>query len=262
MSRSRSAKQVVNLAAPPVIAGAAFLGLWQLFINVQGIKEVLLPSPSGIWHQIDTKFSRIFEAARHTGSNALIGLVLGIVFGLIASFIGSRFRVLSEIITPLATAVGAIPIVVLVAQFYNMFSQTSEISRRLMTAVAVFFAVYVNMVKGLTQVDRNQTELMRSYASSDFDVLRKVRLPSALPFFFTSLKVAAATSVITAFVSEYFGGLQTGLGYSITSAATVSKTSTEFAYVAAACILGLTFYLAAAALEYVAMPWRRGRRSS
>ncbi len=259
MKSSGRVPEIVRSAWPPIAVGVVFLTLWELFIKAQDIREVLLPAPSGIWRQMLNNTTAIRDAMWHTGLNALIGLVAGVALGVVASFVGSRFKIFSEIVTPLATALGAIPIVVLVAQFYNMFSQTSEIARRLMTAVAVFFAVYVNLVKGLRQVTEAQGELMQSYAATDRALLTKVRVPAALPFFFTALKIAAATSVITAFVSEYFGGRQNGLGYAITSAATVSKTTREFAFVAGACVLGLGFYLAAVGLEYVAMPYRRKR---
>jgi NitT/TauT family transport system permease protein len=91
--------------------------------------------------------------------------------------------------------------------------------------------------------------------------MRKVRLPNALPFLFTAIKIAAPLAVTTAFVSEYFGGTQDGLGYKIPAAMTGSKFPLGWAYVGAACALGLVFFAAANILEFVAVPWQR-RRSS
>ena len=96
-------------------------------------------------------------------------------------------------------------------------------------------------------------DLMRSYAASDVTILRKVRVPHAVPYLFTALKIAAPASVITAFVSEYFGGLQNGLGSRIVSNIALSNNAEAWAYVLGACLLGLAFYLTAVALE-------RGRR--
>jgi NitT/TauT family transport system permease protein len=102
---------------------------------------------------------------------------------------------------------------------------------------------------------------MRSYAASDGAVLRRVRLPNALPFFFTGLKLAASLCVIAAVVAEYFGGLQKGLGSRITSAASNSAYGRAWAYVVAACLLGLVFYIAAVVAERLAMPWRARRQN-
>ncbi|MEP6661196.1 MAG: ABC transporter permease [Acidimicrobiales bacterium] len=257
MSRQRR----VLLVVAPLVFGVAFLSAWELFVVVQHVKPFILPKPSAIWHQIVSNRSLIVEAARVSGANALVGLVAGTAIGLVGAFVASRFRPVQELLSPLAVAVNAVPIIVLVSVFNNMFATTSSIPRRLMVTIVVFFVVFVNVTKGLTNTDQTQLELMSSYAASDWTILRKVRLPNALPFFFTALKVASSLSVITAFVAEYFGGRQNGLGYKITSSFTSSKQAQGWAYVAAACALGLVFYLAAATAERVAIPWETKKSS-
>jgi NitT/TauT family transport system permease protein len=254
-----SSQRRALLIVAPLIFGVAFLSAWELFVVVRHIKPFLLPKPSTIWHEIIANRSFIVKAARTSGTNALIGLVAGTAVGLIGAFAASRFRAVNELLSPLAIAVNAVPIIVLVSVFNNMFAITSSVPRRLMVTIVVFFVVFVNVTKGLTNTDATQLELMSSYAASDWTVLRKVRLPNALPFFFTALKVASSLSVITAFVAEYFGGRQDGLGYKISSSISNSKDAQAWAYVAGACALGLIFYLAAAALERIAIPWQAKR---
>ena len=154
------------------------------------------------------------------------------------------------------------PIIVLVAIFNNLFAITSELPRRLMVTVAVFFVVFVNVTKGLTQSNATQLELLRSYGASESAVIRKVRVPNALGYLFVALKQAAPLAVVTAFVAEYFGGNQNGLGSKITSAIATSKDTAGWAYVLAACLVGVLFYVLSTVLEYVAMPWARHRRST
>jgi NitT/TauT family transport system permease protein len=157
--------------------------------------------------------------------------------------------------TPLAAAINAIPIIALTPMFNKMFSTTSAYPRRLVVTIVVFFPIFVNVLKGLTQVNPIHTELMRSYAASDWTVVRKVRMPNSLPYLFTGLKVASSLCVIAAVVAEYFGGLQDGLGSKITSAAASTSYPKAWAYVAASCALGLIFYLAAALAERLARSW-------
>jgi NitT/TauT family transport system permease protein len=254
-----SSQRRALLIVAPLIFGVAFLSAWELFVVVRHIKPFLLPKPSAIWHEIIVNRSFIVKAARTSGTNALIGLVAGTAVGLLGAFAASRFRAVNELLSPLAIAVNAVPIIVLVSVFNNMFAITSSVPRRLMVTIVVFFVVFVNVTKGLTNTDATQLELMSSYAASDWTVLRKVRLPNALPFFFTALKVASSLSVITAFVAEYFGGRQDGLGYKISSSISNSKDAQAWAYVAGACALGLIFYLAAATMERVAIPWKAKR---
>ena len=151
-------------------------------------------------------------------------------------------------VSPLAVALNAIPIIVLVSVFNNQFASTSEVPRRLMVTLVVYFVVLVNVAKGLRQVEATHLELLRSYAASPFDVLRKARVPNAVPYLFTALKIAAPLAVITAFVAEYFGGPQNGLGSRITANVSGSRAA-MWAYVLAAMLLGLLFYLVSIALE-------------
>ena len=106
------------------------------------------------------------------------------------ALVASRFRIVGELATPLAAAVNAMPIIALAPILYNMFSATSAYPRRLVVTIIVFFPIFVNMLRGLTQVDAVKHELMRSYAASPWAILRKVKVPNALPFLFTGLKLA------------------------------------------------------------------------
>jgi NitT/TauT family transport system permease protein len=102
---------------------------------------------------------------------------------------------------------------------------------------------------------------MRSYAAPESAILRKVRVPNAVPYLFTALKISAPAAVITAFVSEYFGGAQNGLGSRITSNIANSKNAAAWAYVLGACLLGLAFYLISIIVESAATPGGAKRTS-
>jgi NitT/TauT family transport system permease protein len=256
MTRSRLAAVL-----PPIVFGILFLVAWELFVVVRDIKPYLLPKPSAIWGQFHGNFTFIRKATQVTGTNALIGLLLGVVLGSLVAFAASRFKLLNELIYPVAIAVSAMPIIVLVAIFNDLFAITSEIPRRLMVTVVVFFLVFINVSKGLTQADATQLELMRSYGAGEAQIIRKVRVPHALEFFFVALRQAAPLAVVTAFVSEYFGGLQNGLGSRISQSIANSKDAAGWAYVAGACLLGLTFFVLSIALERLVMPWK-ARRST
>lgn len=246
-----SARRVVFALLPPIVFGALFLLAWEGVVKAFDLKPFFLPAPSAIADAFGGNLSRIWDATSVSGTNALIGLVSGAALGVVASFLLMRFNILNELATPLAIALNAIPIIVLVSVFNNMFSITSEVPRRLMVTLVVFFIVLVNVAKGLRQVQPTHLELLRSYAAKPRDVLVKARIPNALPHLFTALKIAAPTSVITAFVAEYFGGNANGLGSRITSNVANSKNAVAWAYVLGACLLGLTFYLISIALESI-----------
>lgn len=244
---------------PPLVFGAGFLVVWEAFVRIQDVKPYLLPRPTAVANEFTGNLGLILSAVRVTGVNALLGLIGGVLVGLAVAFVGNRFRLLGNLITPLAAVVAAMPIIVLVAIFNNLFSITSQVPRRLMVLVAVFFIVFINVSKGLRQSNATQLELLRSYGAGPSAILRKVKLPNALAFLFTALRQAAPVAVVTAFVSEYFGGPQDGLGTRIAQSISNSKQAAGWAYVLGACLLGLAFYLAALVGERVAMPWQARR---
>ena len=243
---------------PPVLFGVAFLALWELAVEVFDWKPYFLPKPSSIWEAFVDNLDLVWDAAAVSGRNALVGLVAGTVLGVAVSFLLMRFRLLNDMLSPLAIALNAIPIIVLVAVFNNMFAITSEIPRRLMVTLIVYFIVLINVAKGLRQVGPTHLELMRSYAATPTQVLTKTRIPNALPHLFTAIRIAAPNAVIVAFVAEYFGGPQNGLGNRITSNLSNSRNAVAWAYVLGACLLGLAFYLVSILLESITTHQRGG----
>lgn len=244
-------------ALPPLVVGVAFLAGWEALVRAYRIRPFLLPRPSAIWTQLVDNLDDILASARVTGTNALVGLVAGAVLGVLAALVASRFRVVDELLVPLAAAVNAMPIIALAPIFNTMFSTTSSVPRRLVVTLVVFFPLFVNALRGLRQVQPIHRELLASYAAGGWAFARTVRVPNALPFVFTGLRLAASLAVIAAIVAEYFGGIQNGLGTRITSAAANTAYPRAWAYVVAAIALGLVFYLAATLLERIATPWRR-----
>ena len=258
---SPRARQFVSAAVPPLVLGLVFLAAWQLWVEVYDVKPFIIPKPTAIWQSLVDNSDLVWKASWVTGVNAFVGLVCGAVLGFGLAVVTNRFRIVSELIDPLAVTVAAVPAVVIVGVLNNMYALDSQIGRRIMVSLAVFFIVFVQVAKGLRQNDPTQMELMRSYAATPRQTLRKVRLPNALPFFFTAIGTAAPIAVIIALVSEYFGGTQDGLGSKISGTLNGSNKALGFAYVVGGSIVGLLFFAGSALLEYVVVPWRRRRRS-
>lgn len=247
---------------PPLAWGAMFLLAWERFVIWRNIKPFLLPAPSAIWKQLNLNSDQIIQTSKATGSNALSGLIIGAILAVLIAFTAQRFSVVGGLLAPIAAAVNTMPIVALGPVFYNLFGSTSDTARRVVVALVAIFPIFVNTLKGLTQVEPVHEELMRSYAASGSKFLRLVRIPNALPFLLTGLRIGASLSVIAAVVVEYFGGLQNGLGNRVSSAVNQSANAKAWAYICGACLLGLTFYTSALILERLAMPWQAKRKAS
>ncbi len=256
-----SGQRVLRVIAP-IAWAVAFLATWEVFVKRQDIKSFVLPPPTEIAKNLWKNKSLIFDAAFATATNAVIGLVFGLLAGVVVAFAAQRFGVIRSLIAPISAAFNTMPIVALGPVFYNLFGSTSDTARRVVVALVAFFPVFINMLKGLTQVDPVHEELMRSYAASDSAFLRLVRLPNALGYLVTGLRVSASLAVIAAVVVEYFGGLQNGVGSRVASAMKLSQTPKGWAYVTAAILMGLLFYVAGLIFERFAMPWNTRRQAA
>ena len=253
-----SVRRLPVLTLPPLVLGAVLIGLWQATVDGFGIKSWILSSPSEIWRQLTSLFSGIVTATTNTGVNAIVGLVTGVVIAVLLAGLCTRLRVLSHAVTPVVGALAAVPIVCTAPLFLFMFGLTSSTPRRAVVAIAAFVPVYLNTIRGLSEVSSVHDDLMRSLAASRMDVLRIVRFPGALPHFFTGLRIAASLAVISAVVSEYFGGLQNGLGYFISDQAHNTNYPAAWAAVLAAVVLGLVFFAGAVLVERVVLERRSG----
>ena len=241
---------------PPIVVGVAGLGLWEGVVWGFGIRKFLLPKPSSIIGRLSENWPILRHAGWETGRIALSGLVVGIVAGIVLALVTTRFRTLNEGLTPLAVAVNATPIVALAPIFNAWFGITGTLSNQAVVVAIVFFPVFINTARGLTEVHPDELELMRSYASSEWTILREVRIPNAMPFFANALRVVAPLSVIAAIVAEYFGGPQDRIGNVITSNVAFVRYDVAWAAIAVASALGLVLFAAALLVERVSMPWR------
>jgi NitT/TauT family transport system permease protein len=244
----------------PIIVGAIGFAFWEGAIAIISPDGFVLPAPTSIGQAFFENWSEIFQGARVTGLIIVIGLLGGVVAAFAAALLVTRFRLAAEIITPLAVGLSAMPIIALAPIFNNWFGLVSSRGNQLIVALLVFFPVFINTVKGLTQVEDSQIELMESYAASKWTIMREVRIPNALPFVFTSLKIASSLAVIAAIVAEYFGGRQDALGNLITSSAGLAKYAEAWAAVLAGTIIGTILYLIVLVIERRTIPWHASIR--
>ena len=246
--------------AAPLVAGVAILVVWESLLQVIDPDGFVLPPPTEIVGSLFDEFSLIWDGARTTGFIIITGLIAGLVVGVVAALLVTQFRLANEIITPLAVALNAVPIIALAPIFNAWFGSLGPRSNQLIVVVLVFFPVFINTAKGLTDVEPNQVELLESYAAGRWRITREVRIPNALPYFFTAAKLATSLAVIAAIVAEYFGGRQDALGPIITQNAGLTRYSEAWAAVLAGTAIGAALYIVIVIAERVATPWHRAAR--
>ena len=152
-----------------------------MIVGAANLRAFILPRPSVIVAALQENWSggqyAILPSTQATLFEALGGLVIGTVAGVLVAFATARWASARAALLPLAIAAGAVPIIAIAPLMNNWFGVLSPLSKMMMAAVLVFFPVMVNVTRGLVQVDPAALELMRSYAASESEVLRKVRVP-------------------------------------------------------------------------------------
>ena len=250
---------------PVAIVFVVLIVLWEVSLGVLGVKQFLLPRPSVIFAALVSEWGTLVEGLRYTAVEAVGGLAIGSVLALITAFGTARWVFARETLVPVAIAANSMPIIAFAPITNNWFGSENPASRMTIVAVMVFFPIMVNAVRGLTNVDPAAIELMRSYAASDGQVLRRLRIPNALPYILTAFRVATTLAVIGAVIGEYFGGPRQALGIYITGEATLFRFANAWAAILMACALGIGLYLVVVLAERILLPWHasgaRGERA-
>lgn len=250
---------------PTIMVAVSVLLIWEFLVVVLDIQQFLLPKPSVIGSKFmeevdlflnpDTS-SLLFDATSATFYEALGGFIIGCGSGILVALITARWAVITEATMPFAIAANSVPIIAFAPIMNNWFGLTNPFSKMAIVAIMVFFPTMINTVRGLTLVDERQLELMHSYAASPFKILSSLRIPNALPYIFSALRVASPLSLIGAVVAEFFGGPRATLGVFITQAASSFDFARAWTAILMASLIGISFYVAVLIAEKLIMPWQ------
>ena len=241
---------------PALVVLVAVLGLWEGLVKGLHVKRFILPAPDAILSAFRDNQSTLWRAGWFTFQEALGGFAIGCAIAIVFAVVVARWNLLGNALMPYAIAANAIPIIAFAPITNAWFDPISKTSKMVIAAVLCFFPVFVNVVRGLRSVKPQQLELMRSYAVGELTVFRLVRVPTALPFLFTALRVASVLAMIGAIVGEYYGGSLDSLGANINQDASLFQFEKAWAEIAIACVFGLGFYLAVALAERFATRWQ------
>jgi NitT/TauT family transport system permease protein len=264
-SRSGRWTRRARLYLPAMVVFVVAIVIWEVAVQAGMLGGFPLPAPSQIVEALAGNWTAgrwpLGRAAIATLFEAVGGLVIGTVAGVAVAFAAARFGTARELLIPLAVGASAVPIIAFAPLMNNWFGVLNPLSKMMIVAVLVFFPVVVNVTRGLTQVEPAALELMRSYAASEGTILRVLRIPNALPYFFTALKIAATLSLIGAIVGEYFGGSNDVLGRVVVQSASALRFDVTWAAILLGAATGIVFYLVIVGIERLVIPWHATLRA-
>jgi NitT/TauT family transport system permease protein len=247
--------------APAIVVFFGVIAFWEVGVGVLNLQRFILPRPSAIATAFIANWDRLEQTAGNTLFEALGGLAIGVVAGVLTAFAIARWARVREAILPIAVGASAVPIIAAAPIMSNWFGIHKPIAKKAIVILHVIFPMLINVARGLSQVDDSAVELMRASAASEGQVLRKLRIPNALPYFFTGLKISTTLSLIGAVVAEYFGGSNDVLGRVIVQSSSALRYDITWAAITVTAVTGIAMYLVAVAVERVVIPWHASQRA-
>ncbi len=201
----------------------------------------------------------LLKEALFTFREAALGFVFGGLFGFLIAVTFVRSRLLERGFMPYVIASQTIPLVAIapmIVVWGGKFGWPTWVPAVIIAAYLSFFPVTINTMRGLRSPDPTTIELMRSYAATKGETLRKVQIPAATPFIFSALRVAATASVVGAIVGELTSQGGQGLGRALLSFTYtfISNPERVYAAVLVAALLSIFFVALVTVTERLVLP--------
>lgn len=231
---------MLNALVRYLVPIGALLLAWELLVRATGIPAYILPTPYRIGLRLEESFGMILSHSAWSTIPILVGFVVAVAAGFVLAVLIAYSRWVERLVEPLIVVSQVVPKVALAPLFLIWFGHglTPKI---IIVGTIAFFPVLANTIVGLKSAEREVIELMDSIAANKAQIFWKIRVPSALPFVFPAIKVAALLSVVGAMVGEFVGA-DKGLGYLMILSNTNLETDLLFAALFSITLIGLVIY--------------------
>jgi putative hydroxymethylpyrimidine transport system permease protein len=237
-----------------IILVAICITIWELWAGIYN-KPFILPTPSDIVLKLwELKSVLLMVHLPATLQVVLLGLGISIFFGVGLAIWMNGSKMVEKVFFPLIITTQTIPIIALAPIFLLWFGY-SIWSKVAVTVLITFFPITVSTYDGLRSASKELHDLLRTMGASRKQIFMKVKVPSALPYFYSGMKVAVTLSVIGAAIGEWLGA-QAGLGYFSRRMMTQFDGAGVFAPIVILSLLGIILFLAVKWMEKKTMKWR------
>lgn len=236
----------------PVLVVLVLLGLWEALVRLWQVPAFVLPPPSAIGHALADDFSSLMFSAWMTLRISMTAFVLAVIGGVALAVLFSQSRAVEMALFPLAVILQVTPIVA-IAPLIVIWVGIDNPNRALllMAWIAAFFPVLSNMTLGLRAADHGLLDLYRLYGATRWQVLTQIRLPSALPYLLSAMKISGGLALIGTVVAEFVAGsgASMGLAWRIMESGNRLQIAKMFAALLLLSLLGIAIFFCLSALE-------------
>jgi NitT/TauT family transport system permease protein len=257
-SPSRRWRARVADVAWPLGTALAALAVWEVGIRAFGVPEFILPAPSVVLGEVVREWDRLLDHGLVTLWAVLAGFGLAVAIGAPLAFLIVYAPWFEKATYPLLVFSQTIPKISIIPVFVVWFG-FGLVSKLLVAFLVCFFPIVIDSAVGLRSVPGEAVDLIRSMGGSRLEVFLRVRVPNALPYFFSGLKVAVTLALVGAVVGEFVGSTK-GLGFLIVQASGLLNNRLVFAAILVLSALGVALFYVIDVLERILLPWHVTRR--
>jgi NitT/TauT family transport system permease protein len=233
--------------------------VWEASVRVFEIPAFLLPAPTQIAELMIDEWSLIYMHSMATIWAILTGYLTAVIFALIVSALMIRFPLLERLIMPIFVGLQSVPKIA-IAPLILVWIGAGMGSKIAVVMSIAFFPIVINTMAGFKEVDRGLTDVFKSVAATEQQMLFKLRLPYAIPYIFAGLRIATTLAVLGAIVAEWLAA-SNGLGYLVLSGSFNFNTARSFAAIIALAVIGTVFFNLMSWVES-RVSWRTGLNDS
>ncbi|MEH6773411.1 MAG: ABC transporter permease [Cereibacter changlensis] len=241
--------------AVPVAAVLVFLGLWEFLVWVNGWPNYKMASPSDLPPAYARYWGLFLTMGWQTLWRTVLGLLLAVIFGTFLGMVMGFSRLARDALYPLLVGFNAVPKATLVPVIALLFIGQHDFNTVLMAFLISFFPIAVSVGIGLSTLEPEYRDILRSLGASRFTIFQKIALPKTLPEFFGALKVSVTLAFIGTNLVEIVSPHGRGLGALFKSGETNGDYPLMFAVLIALAFLGILLYYAVVALERIFAGW-------
>ena len=215
-AQERTRRERVMRGVLPFAALAIGILIWDLVVRINDIQPYVLPSPGLVFRTLIADWALLWSSLLVTLSVTLQALILAFIGGVGLAIAFNKSRLVEYSFYPYAVILQVTPVIAIAPLLLIYLPQQAAVLA--CAWIVAFFPVLANTTLGLNSVDRNLSELFRLYGATQWQVLRDLKLPAALPYMLGGLKIAGGLSLIGAVVAEIAAGSAgagSGLAYRI-----------------------------------------------
>jgi NitT/TauT family transport system permease protein len=247
-------ERLLNFAIPGLV-GLLVLLAWQGLVTAFDVPRYIVPSPVAVAHTLAEDWPLLWAALLSTLEVTLLALTAAVLAGVLIPFVFAQSRWIERALFPYAVLLQVTPIVA-IAPLLIIWVKNTQLALVLCATIVALFPIISNTTLGLRSVDPGLADLFRMSRASRLQTLLRLRVPTALPYFFGGLRISSGLALIGAVVAEFVagtGGAGAGLAYQILLAGLQLNIPRLFAALLLITLAGVVLFVAVVAVSRLAL---------